>query len=65
MKVGDLIMLSNGPRNHFGLTSKTATLIKKIPRDDYHEYDWQVFADGRLIELGRQIESLEVLNESR
>jgi hypothetical protein len=66
MKVGDLITLSSGPRIHFSLTSESATLIKKIPRGDDLEYDWLVLVDGRLIELGRQIEnSAEVLNESR
>ena len=66
MKVGDLITLSSGPRIHFNLTSESATLIRKIPRGDDLEYDWLVFVDGRLIELGRQIEnSAEVLSESR
>ena len=66
MKVGDLITLSSGPRIHFNLTSESATLIRKIPRNDDLEYDWLVFVDGRLIELGRQIEnSAEVLSESR
>ena len=66
MKLGDLITLSNGPRTHFGLTSKSATLIRKIPRGDALEYDWLVFVDGRFIKLGRQIEnSAEVLSENR
>ena len=66
MKVGDLVTLSNGPRIHFNLTSESATLIRKIPRDDDHEYDWLVFVDGRFIELGRQIEnSAEALSERR
>ena len=66
MKIGDLITLSSGPRIHFNLTSKSATLIRKIPRYDVLEYDWLMLADGRLIVLGRQIEdSAEVLSESR
>ena len=66
MKVGDLIILSSGPVNHFELSSNTAILWEKIPRDDYLEYDWKVFVDGTFIKLGRQIEyNTEKLNESR
>jgi hypothetical protein len=66
VRVGDLIKLSNGPRTHFGLTSESATLVKKLPRSDAYEYDWLVFVDGRCIKLGRQIESsAEVLSENR
>ena len=66
MKVGDLIKLGQGPISHFGLEFGIATLIEKLPRSDAYEYDWLVLADGRLIELGRQIEgSAEVLSESR
>lgn len=66
MKAGDLIKLSRGPYNHFKLKSFIATLVKKLPRDDDYEYDWLVLADGRYIELGRQIEqNAELLSESR
>jgi hypothetical protein len=56
MKAGDLIILPAGPRRAFDLTSETALLIRKLPRTDMLEYDWEVFADGRIIGLGRQIE---------
>ena len=66
MKVGDIIKLSRGPYNHFKLKSYIAVLIKKLPRNDRFEYDWLALADGRFIELGRQIEqSAEVISESR
>ena len=66
MKVGDLITLSAGPRQHFKITSKTALLVKKLPRSDRYEYDWLVLADGRFIGLGRQLEDSEkILSESR
>jgi len=67
VKVGDLIKLTRGPYNHFKLKSYVATLIKKLPRDDDYEYDWLVFADGKFIELGRQIEhnGTEIISESR
>ena len=66
MKVGDLITLSSGSRQHFKITSKTALLVKKLPRDDRYEYDWLVLADGRYIALGRQLESsAEVISEGR
>ena len=66
MKVGDLITLSHGPRQHFKITSKTALLVKKLPRSDRYEYDWLVLADGRFIGLGRQLEDSEkILSESR
>jgi hypothetical protein len=66
MKVGDLITLSDGPRQHFKIISKTALLVKKLPRSDRYEYDWLVLADGRFIGLGRQLEDSEkILSESR
>jgi len=65
MKVGDIIKLSQGPYNHFKLNSYIALLIEKVPRSDSLEYDWLVMTDGRLIELGRQIEqSAEIISES-
>ncbi len=66
MKVGDLIKLSRGPRDCFGLESGIATLIEKLPRSDAYEYDWLVLTEGRFIKLGRQLEgSAEVISESR
>jgi hypothetical protein len=66
MKVGDLVKLQRGTRNHWGLTTGIALLLEKLPRNDRLEYDWRVLVDGRSIELGRQLEqSSEVLNESR
>jgi hypothetical protein len=66
VKVGDLIKLPKGCCGHWGLSSGVAVLVAKLPRADALEYDWQVFAEGRLIALGRQIEqSSEVLSESR
>ena len=63
MKIGDMIMLSNGPVYHFDLTNPVAVLVAKIPRQDYLEYAWLAFASGRFIRLGRQIEqTCEVLN---
>ncbi len=66
MKVGDLIKLSRGPRDCFGLESGVATLIEKLPRSDVYEYDWLVLCEGRLIKLGRQLEySAELISEGR
>jgi len=66
MKVGDLVKLPRGTRNHWGLPTGIALLLEKLPRNDRLEYDWRVLVDGRSIELGRQLEqSSEVLNESR
>lgn len=66
MKVGDLIQLQEGTRNHWDLPTGIALLAEKLPRNDYLEYDWRVIVDGRVIELGRQLEqSAEVINESR
>ena len=66
MKVGSIVKLARGVYNHFGLESFIAVLVEKIPREDDLEYDWLVLTDGRLIELGRQIEqSAELINESR
>ena len=66
MKVGDVVKLPRGCSNHWGLPTGLAVLVEKIPRTDNLEYDWNVFVDGRLINLGRQIEqSAEILNEHR
>ena len=66
MKVGDLIRLPEGTRNHFSLPTGVAILVEKLPRKDELEYDWRVLTDGRYINLGRQIEqSAEVISESR
>ena len=66
MKVGDLIQLPEGTRNHWDLPTGIALLSEKLSRNDYLEYDWKVYVDGRAIELGRQLEqSSEVLSESR
>ena len=66
MKVGDVVKLPKGCSKHWGLPTGIAVLVEKLPRVDELEYDWNVFVDGRLINLGRQIEqSAEVLNESR
>ena len=66
MKVGDLVKLTPGARDVWGLPTGVALLVEKMPRNDRLEYDWRVFVDGRSIELGRQIEqSAEVVNESR
>ena len=64
MKVGDLVKLQRGTRNHWGLPTGIALLLEKLPRNDRLEYDWRVLVDGRSIELGRQLEqSSEVLND--
>lgn len=66
MKVGNVIRLARGVGNHFKLNSYVAVLIEKLPRKDNLEYDWLVMTDGRLIELGRQIEqSAELISEGR
>ena len=66
MKVGDLIQLQEGTRMHWDLPTGIALLAKKLPRNDYLEYDWRVIVDGRCIELGRQLEqSAKVISESR
>ena len=66
MKVGDLIKLPYGCRNHWELPTGVALLIAKLPRNDRLEYDWDVFVDGRHIELGCQIENdPEVLSAGR
>jgi len=63
MKVGDLIKLQSGTRNHWRLPTGVALLVEKLPRADELEYDWRVLVDGRYIELGRQIEqSSEVIS---
>ena len=64
MKVGDLVKLPRGTRNHWGLPTGIALLLEKLPRNDRLEYDWRVLVDGMSIELGRQLEqSSEVLND--
>ena len=66
MNSGSLIKLPTGVVNHFELSSNSAILWEKLPREDYLEYDWKVFVDGGFIKLGRQVEySAEVINESR
>ena len=66
MKIGDLINLPPGCTRHWGLSSGVAVLVAKLPRNDHYEYDWRVLAEGRYIELGRQIEqSAEVISEGR
>jgi hypothetical protein len=66
VKVGDLVKLQSGTRNHWELPTGVALLIEKLPRNDRLEYDWKVLVDGKYIELGRQIEwSSEVINASR
>lgn len=66
MKVGSVVKLARGVYNHYGLESFIAVLVEKLPREDSLEYDWLVLTDGRLIELGRQIEqSAELISESR
>ena len=66
MKAGDIVKLARGVYNHFGLESFVAVLVEKLPREDNLEYDWLVLTDGRLIELGRQIEqSAELISEGR
>ena len=56
MKVGDLIELSIGTKNALGLQCDHGLLLCKLPRNDELAYDWQVLVDGRIIELGRQVE---------
>ena len=65
MKVGDLVQLQGGTRLHWDLPTGIALLSEKLPRNDYLEYDWKVYVDGRTIELGRQLEqSSEVISEA-
>ena len=57
MKVGDMIKLQSGTRNHWGLRTGVVVLMQKLPRTDTLEYDWKVLTEtGHTIELGRQIE---------
>ena len=65
MKVGDMIRLQSGTRNHWGLQTGIVILLEKLPRADALEYDWKVLTEsGQAIELGRQIEgSSELINE--
>ena len=66
MKVGDMIKLPIGAKTAHDIVSKVAILTEKIPRQDYLEYDWKVFADGRFFEFGRQIEdTAEVLSSEK
>ena len=64
MKVGDMIRLQSGTRNHWGLRTGVVVLMEKLSRTDTLEYDWKVLTEtGRTIELGRQIEtSSELIN---
>ena len=66
MKVGDMIKLQSGTRNHWGLRTGVVVLLERLPRTDTLEYDWKVLTEtGRTIELGRHIEgSSEVVNAS-
>ena len=66
MKVGDMIKLQSGTRNHWGLRTGVVVLLERLPRTDELEYDWKVLTEtGRTIELGRQIEgSSELINAS-
>ncbi len=66
MEVGDMIKLPAGAKTAHDIVSKVAILTEKIPRQDYLEYDWKVFADGRFFEFGRQIENTaEVLSSEK
>ncbi len=66
MKAGNIVKLARGVYNHFGLESFIAVLVEKIPREDDLEYDWLVLTDGRLIELGRQLEqSAELISKGQ
>ena len=66
MKVGDMIRLQSGTRNHWGLRTGVVVLLERLPRTDELEYDWKVLTEtGHTIELGRQIEgSSELINAS-
>ena len=66
MKVGDMIKLQSGTRNHWGLRTGIVVLMERLPRADALEYDWKVLPEtGQAIELGRQIEtSSELINAS-
>jgi len=66
VKVGDMIRLQSGTRNHWDLRTGVVVLLEKLPRADTLEYDWKVLAEtGHTIELGRQIEtSSELISAS-
>ena len=65
VKVGDVIKLQPGTVKHWNLETDVAMLLEKLPRSDNLEYDWLVMADGRFMELGRQIEqSTEVISKA-
>ena len=66
MKVGDMIRLQSGTRNHWGLLTGVVMLLERLQRTDELEYDWKVLTEtGHTIELGRQIEgSSELINAS-
>ena len=66
MKVGDMIRLQSGTRNHWGLRTGVVVLMEKLPREDELEYDWKVLTEtGHTIELGRQIEGSSELISAR
>ena len=56
MKVGDLILLPQGFREQWGLTSKYGLLTEKTPRTDYLQYDWKILVDNRYVTASSQIE---------
>ena len=66
MKVGDMIRLPSGSRNHWDLQTGIVMLLEKLPRPDTMEYDWKALTEtGRIIELGRQIEGFsEIVSAS-
>jgi len=61
VKVGDLILLPQGYREQWGLTSLYGLLTEKIPRTDYLQFDWKIFVDNRYVTAGRQIEDAAFL----
>ena len=56
MQVGDLILLPQGFREHWGLTSLYGLLTEKTPRTDYLRYDWKILVDNRYVTASSQIE---------
>ena len=56
MKVGDLILLPQGHREQWGLTSLYGLLTEKTPRTDYLQYDWKILVDNRYVTVSSQIE---------
>jgi len=67
MKVGDLIRLPVGAEEWWGVKSKIAMIVEKqYISVSKINYTWVVLADGRIIPLGGQLESMvKVINESR